>query len=427
MSTKSHSQMHDVTGTRSLTIRSVILFSNFFLIILAYYQVKSASRSLLIEFWGSENFPWVWIASALVLGGFIGVYHRMVEHYSRLAVVLGSCLLFIALLLVFRVALAWQGAAASIAFYIFVDIFSVILVEQFWSLADSVTEAGAGRRSFWFISTGGLLGGVVGGAVASALLEFTPMRTADLLLSCAAILVATFLLNLSMGRMGLYREVSVMGRPVVLAGGWRALVKSRYLILIAAALLCSQLAQPVVEYQFIKAVEASYTALDARTQYISEFFSVLGLVSIAINLLITPLLHRHLGIMWGMVTQPLVLAASSLVFMAQHTLMVASAMKICDRGLSYSINRASKEQLYIPVDPVHTYQAKAWIDMLGYRLFKVLGSALILLLARLLPLGDNAANLSGLTLLVCVVWIAVLALLAREYHAFVKQPVTAAA
>ncbi|MGB7931766.1 MAG: Npt1/Npt2 family nucleotide transporter [Gammaproteobacteria bacterium] len=421
MSTKSTSEQYGKTRIQSLKVRSIILFSNFFLIILAYYQVKSASRSLLIEYWGSDNFPWVWIASALVLGSFIGLYHRLVERYSRLAVVLGSCLMFIVLLVGFRVALDGQGTVASVAFYIFVDIFSVILVEQFWSLADTVTEADAGRKSYWFIGSGGLLGGVIGGAAATAMLEFTPMRTPDLLLSCAAILIATFLLNLAMGRMGLYREVPSEGPPVVVAGGWRALIKSRYLILIACALLCSQLAQPVVEFQFIKAVEASYTALDARTQFISSFFSVLGLVSIAINLLVTPFLHRYLGVMWGMVTQPVVLAVSSLAFMAQPTLMIASVMKIADRGLSYSINRASKEQLYIPVDPVRTYQAKAWIDMLGYRLFKVLGSAIILVLANWIPLGKNAVQLGWMTLLICLAWSLVLALLAREYHTFVNE------
>ncbi|MGD2056537.1 MAG: ATP translocase, partial [Gammaproteobacteria bacterium] len=106
------------------------MFSNFFLIILAYYQVKSASRSLLIEYWGSSNFPWVWIASALVLGSFIGFYHRLVERYSRLWVVLGSLVLFATLLVVFHAALGWHGRVAAICFYVFVDIFSVILVEQ---------------------------------------------------------------------------------------------------------------------------------------------------------------------------------------------------------------------------------------------------------------------------------------------------------
>jgi len=404
--------------TSSLKVRSIFLFTNFFLIILAYYQVKSASRSLLIEFWGVESFPWIWIASALLLGSFIGLYHGLVERYSRLAVVLASCLLFILLLVFFRAALGWQGVAASAGFYLFVDIFSVILVEQFWSLTNTITAGEAGRKSYWFIGTGGLLGGVLGGITAASLLKYTPLQTPDLLLSCAAILVLTFLLNLFMGRLGLYEEVVDKGPAVIAAGGWRTLVKSRYLILIACTLLCSQLVQPVVEYQFLKAVEAGYTQVDARTEFISTFFSILGLVSIGINLLLTPFIHRHLGVMWGMLTQPLILALSSIFFMSQPVLITAAIMKISDRGISYSINRASKEQLYIPVDPVHTYQAKAWIDMLGYRLFKVLGSALILVLAQWLPLGDNAQHLGWLTLLICGSWIIVLSLLAREYHAF---------
>jgi len=402
----------------SLRYRSIILFTNFFLIILAYYQVKSASRSLLIEYWGAESFPWVWIASALLLGSFIGFYHRLVERYSRLAVVLGCCLLFILLLVFFRAALGWHGAAASAGFYLFVDIFSVILVEQFWSLANTITASDAGRKSYWFIGTGGLLGGVLGGVTAAALLQYTPLETPDLLLSCAAILVLTFTLNLLMGRLGLYREVTDSGPAVIAEGGWRMLLTSRYLILIACALLCSQLAQPVVEYQFLKAVETAYTRLDARTEFISTFFSVLGLVSIGINLLVTPFIHRYLGVMWGMLTQPVILAFSSVIFMVQPVLTTAAIMKISDRGLSYSINRASKEQLYIPVDPVHTYQAKAWIDMLGYRLFKVMGSALILLLAHWLPLGVNAQQLGWLTVLICGAWIVILSMLAREYHAF---------
>jgi len=100
-------------------------------------------------------------------------------------------------------------------------------------------------------------------------------------------------------------------------------------------------------------------------------------------------------------------------------------MKISDRGLSYSINRASKEQLYIPVDPVRTYQAKAWIDMLGYRVFKVAGSALIILFTQWMPVDTGEAQLSWITLVICVVWIGVLALLAREYQVYTAQPSTA--
>ncbi len=409
----------------SLAKRAAVLFANFFLIILAYYQVKSASRSILIEYWGADQFPYVWIASALVLGSIIGVYHRLVERYSRLNVVLGSCLAFIALLVGFRILLGLGSSSAALAFYIFVDIFSVILVEQFWSLANTVNDTDGGKRSYWFVGTGGLLGGGVGGWLSARLIEQTPMTTPDLLLSCAVLLGVTFGLNLLIGRMGLYAEVPDSAQTLVPKGSWRTLVRNRYLALIAGALLCSQLAQPLVEYQWAKAIEATYHDLDQRTAYYGDFFLVLSLVSIGVNLLLTPLVHRYLGVIAGLLAQPLMLSMFSFGFMAQPTLWVASAMKVSDRGLSYSINRASKEVLYIPVDPVRTYQAKAWIDMLGYRLFKILGSALILLFTKWLWFSLSVAELSWVTIAVCVSWFFVIAMLAREYHGVTARPAIA--
>ena len=66
-----------------LSERGAILFGNFFLIILAYYHIKPASRSLFIEYLGADLLPYVWIATAVVLGTLIGFYHRLVERYSR--------------------------------------------------------------------------------------------------------------------------------------------------------------------------------------------------------------------------------------------------------------------------------------------------------------------------------------------------------
>ena len=408
-----------------LAKRAAILFFNFFLIILAYYQVKGASRTLLIEHWGADKLPYIWIVSALVLGTFIGFYHRLVETYSRLRIVLGSLVLFIALLIVFRLLMGVGFAPAALGFYIFIDIFSVILVEQFWSLANTVNQTDEGKKSYWFIGTGGLAGGVAGGALAAFLVESTGMTTEDLLLSCAGFLLLILVSNLYMAKLGLYEEAprGAGPSPVASGEGWRALIQSRYLLLIAAALFCSQMAQPIVEYQFIKSIEISIEGTDERTVFISKFFSVLGLVSIGVNLIATQLVHRFLGAVAGVMVQPIVLGLSAFAFMAQPVLMVASGMKIADRGLSYSINRASKELLYIPVDPVHTYQAKAWIDMLGYRLFKVAGSALILVFINLLPI--SIGQFSWLTLVICIIWICVIALLGREYNSFTAEPVPA--
>jgi len=407
-----------------LTTRAGVLFINFFLIILAYYQVKAASRSLVLEHFNPDAFPWLWIVTALVLLAFIGTYHRMVERFPRLNVVLASCLIFILALVGFRILFDVHGPSAAIGFYVLVDIFSVVLVEQFWSLTNTITSSAEGRRSYWFVGSGGLAGGVAGGAVAAGLISYTPLTTPDLLLSCAACLVLVIGLNLWMSRLGLYREVNraAQGPSLVSAsGGWRALIGSRYLLLIAALVMCAQLAQPVVEYQFLSTVNEAYPEREERTAFISWFFSILGIASIGVNLLLTPMVHRVLGMLAGLATQPITLMVFSLGFMAQPVLWMAGAMKIADRGLSYSINRASKELLYIPVDPVRTYQAKAWIDMLGYRLFKVLGSFLIIAFTQALGVG----GLGGLTVAICVAWLLLILALGREYARIHTPPATA--
>ncbi len=417
-----------VTGEHArsrLTWRAVTLFINFFLIILAYYHIKSASRSLFVEFLGADRLPYVWIGTAVFLGAVIGFYNRLVVRHSRLNVVEGTCLTFIVLLVLFRFLLEVGHPVTVVSFYIFVDIFSVVLVEQFWSLANTIYTSEQGKRWYGFVGTGGLAGGVAGGAISGALLDQHWLSTQGLLIVSAAILGLVFVLNLVMGRMGLYQEIAGTGRKRADAGVLQTLLESRYLMLIAAILLLSQLCESVVEFQFMKSVQAAYQDLDARTSYVSWFYSVLGVFSIGINLVITPLVHRFLGIMAGLLAQPLLLGVFSVVFMLHPVLSAAAPMKISDRGLSYSINRASKELLYIPVDPVLTYQAKAWIDMFGYRVFKVLGSVLILILSVWRPLNSGMDLLSCLTILVCAVWIAAVFWVCREYVKITALPAPA--
>ena len=403
-------------------VRCVLLFTNFFLIITALYLLKPASRSIFISALGSDYLPYVWIATALALGLIIGVYHRLVARHSRIHVVLASCAVVIAGLVGFYPTLGHSGFAQAFAFYVFVDMLSVILVEQFWSLTNTIFSTEDGKRWYGLIATGGLLGGVAGGSLSSALIRHLQLETIDLLLVAAGVIGLLVLLTLLMGRLGVYREhAGVRDNGNDGHGDWRAILRHRYLFLIAAILLLAQIVEPLVEYQFMKVVEASIADREARTAYLGAFFSVMSAVAIGINLLITPLVHRWLGALGGLFAQPLAVIAGSVWYMTQATLQAGAFLKIADRGLSYSINRASKELLYVPIDPLLIFRAKAWIDMFGYRLFKVLGSLLILLLTQWLPWGIDAAQLGWLVLGVCLVWLLALARLGGEYRGILAR------
>jgi AAA family ATP:ADP antiporter len=290
-------------------------------------------------------------------------------------------------------------------------------VEQFWSLTDSIYTTREGKSWYGIVGTGGLVGGVAGGWVSATLIKHTPLQTPDLLLTAAGIIGIIVVLTWLMGRVGIYCEVDHVVHPQQTAsGGWRILSHSRYLLLIAAVLLLAQLASPLVEYQFMNTVESAYPEREARTAFLSLFFSVLGIMSIAVNLGITPLVHRYLGAIAGLLVQPLMIIIFSWCFFLQSTLFFSCATKISDRALSYSINRASKELLYVPVDSVLIYQAKAWIDMFGYRLFKVAGSIFILLFTQWLPFRVSVPQLSWFIVSICAIWIGFIFVLRQDYQ-----------
>ena len=412
---------------RSIGVRSTLLFVNFFLIILALYQLKPASRSLFIESMGARSLPLVWIATALSMALFIGFYHRLVARYSRIHIVLATCAAIALTLAGFRSVSADPGPVTSICLYVFVDILGVVLVEQFWSLTNSIYTTGEGKSWYGFVGSGGLLGGLLGGWLSAALIRYTPLTTPDLLLTAAGLIVLIALLTGLMGRVGLYCEVENVVRPSASLDGWRIFGHSRYLLLIAALLLLAQLASPLVEYQFMHSVEAVYAEREARTAFLSAFYGVLGVVSVAVNLLITPAVHRFLGPIAGLLVQPVLMCLCAWGYLLQPTLLFGGAARISDRAISYSINRASKELLYIPVDPVLIYQAKAWIDMFGYRTFKIAGSLLILVFTQWLPFTLAVPQLSWFTIGICALWCAMVFLLRGQYRALCPEATAGAA
>jgi ATP:ADP antiporter, AAA family len=366
-------------------IKALFLFFNFFIIITAYYQVKPASRSLFLEFLGSDKLPYIWIGSALTLGLLMPIYHKAVKNYCRYWVVTISGAIIAITLLLFHSLLQEATMWKTIYFYIFVDIFSVVLIEQFWSLANSSYNLQQGKKWYGLIGSGGLVGGIIGGYFASVLIKKFDYQTIDLLWISSILILILLGITLYMSKRGWYQETppAVSVNPDTNSKDKIYFhTQIRYLFLITAMILLAQMIEPIIEYQFMKIVEVAYPAREMRTAYLSSFLSILGIAALCINLLLTPLVHRFFGVIAGLSFQPFAIMISSFFYISSSSLLSAALLKISDRALSYSINRASKELLYVPIASDLIYQAKAWVDMFGYRLFKVLGSILIILLTK---------------------------------------------
>ncbi len=414
--------------------RALWLFLNFFLIIAAYYQIKPASRSLAIEYIGTDNIPYLWIASALLLGLLMPGYQWLVKHSRRRLLNLYSITLFMLLLVGFYFILGSPGLNSTIGFYLLADIFSVILVEQFWSLSNSVSNTQSAKKWYGLIGAGGLSGGIFGSFLASWLIKDWSLTSHDLLLVAVVFILFLLVLTLFLAPKGIYLEGHLKS-PLMENENDKfksdnssplpeTIVRPRYLVYITAILCLAQLVEPIVEYQFLKIIEITYPLRDERTAYISLFLGWLGIISLMINLLITPLVHRFLGVIIGLCIQPFCVLMSAMVFLSGPNLLTGSILKIADRGLSYSLNRASKEMLYVPIPTRQIYQLKAWIDMFGYRLFKLTGAVLILVFTQWSFYKLALEDFSYIVMLTCLLWLAFVLWGIRKEYALILKSVT---
>ncbi len=378
----------------------------FFTIIAAYYFLKPLSRSLYITYVGSSNLPYVWIATTLVLSILIPLYQWKLSKLHPLKQILTLISSLAILLTFFRFQLDAAGTYSAFGFYILIDVYSVLLVENFWSLINSVYRDGSGKRWYGLIASGGMLGALFGSAATSRLIETFGLSTLDLIIAAILIFIIALLLVTVLFKARLIQSAEWKhdNKGFNFKEIFNQLTGSRYLRLLAGLLLAAQLIEPIVEFQFMSLVESEISSLEDRTKYVSEVFAYVSIFGLLVNLVILPLVHTYIGLAAGLLLQPLLIGLFSFIFLFWQALFSVSMLKIVDRGLSYSSGRASRELLYIRYDTQMIYNLKAWIDIYGYRLFRILGSLLILLITNVFSKSVSVIIFSFLSLLIITAW-----------------------
>lgn len=267
--------------------------------------------------------------------------------------------------------------------YVWKDVYVVLLVEQFWSLSNSMHTVASGKRSFGVLLFIGGLGAVFGNQLVALLAEplgsWTVYQGSILLLLPFAYFISRAHIALGHSDPGPARA-DAPG-----AAGLAVLARSPYLLTIAAIVALGQVMAGALEVVFTQHVAATYgtgdfvaKAQDARAAFEGRFWTWVNLGSMSMQL-VTPLILSLLAIPTIHLLIPIahLLAIGLLLFYPSlHTAAFAFAwFKVVD----YSLFRASKEVLYVPLDFDARYRAKMLIDMTIYRTAKG-GSGMLLYL-----------------------------------------------
>ncbi|MBI4398751.1 MAG: MFS transporter [Candidatus Omnitrophica bacterium] len=398
--------------------KTLLMFFYFFITITCLYILKPVRNSIFLEKSGFENLPYVWISTVLIMVGVVTLYVKAAGWVKKNILLIGLVLFFVSNIFVFWWLLGKDIPGLPFVFYIWVSIFSIMSATQFWTLANDIFNPREAKRLFGFIGSGGILGGMCGGYITGLLVGV--LGTVNLLIIAAFILIISAVLiqwiwehTFSYKHSVKIREESEEPIPIVEVeekpkpGGSREALKniwrSKYLLLLLTMVCLAKLVSTLVEYQFNGIVQGSFIGIDKKTAFFGWFWGMLNTVSFAIQFFLTSRVLRHLGIRVALLILPVGLLFGNMAILLNPAIWSAVCTMMYDGSMNYSLNQASKEVLYVPIAREIRYRVKPFIDMVGYRTAKGLGSVLILFMTHVLVLNMN--SVSVLTLILIGVWV----------------------
>ncbi|MGI9301676.1 MAG: NTP/NDP exchange transporter [Gammaproteobacteria bacterium] len=384
----------------------LLLFLFFFFVIAAFWTLKPLRTSSVVKAFGVDYYPLIKQGVVLFIPFVVMFYSMMTSMLSRRHLVQFFTAIFIVFNVVFWCLFQWTPAGwVKVAFFFYVDTYITVMVALFWTYLNDVYKPDEAKRVYGVIGAGGLTGGIVGASIsgwASELLGNNIVLVATVLLVPIAVIIR--LLEESAGK-DAQPVIAASGKGdrspgKVFFEGATTVLKSRYLLSVVAIVGLYEIISTIIDYQFNASASAAYETRDALAGFQGKVFFIAQIFALGIQLFITSWVHRKFGVLTGLLFLPLALMTGSVMFLIAPLLSVITLVIASEAALAYSINQASKEILYVPLDAVSKYKGKAFIDMFGLRAAKTVGA--IILLVYILVLRDYGFGV-GFLVGVCIV------------------------
>ena len=396
---------------------ALLMFAYSFLAMASYNILKPLTRSKFIADLGSDNLPYVLLASAVVIGLLMHWYTTAAGRLARSHVIPATQAAIIALLVVFSLLLRTSAEWVAVAFYLFGQILGVLLISQFWTLANDVYDARQAKRLFGFIGAGASLGGAAGAALVTIIVD--RVGTPDLLLVSAVTLGACLAIVVMIDRRypittaaQAVDEGGVGGREAI-----HLLLHSRHFRVVALAVMCAAAGATIVEQQLNMAAEAlkGHEGDAAIAVFLAQIAFYTSIVGFILQVVATSRIHRSLGLAFALVLLPVALGSMATVILLTGAFWAPQAARVLDSTLRYTVDKTSREVLFLPLPSELKYRAKPFIDVTMDRFAKGATAVVILVLIQPWGLGLDWRRLSYASIAVMVLWIATALVARRQY------------
>lgn len=353
-------------------------------VLCGYEMLRTTANTLFVAAYGKQSLPWI---VALIPVGVSPVIYG----YGRLLSWLGPrrtlhVTTALAVLTMFLCYLGIQAGSKPVRgiLYVFKESYVVLLVEQYWSYIDSKLSKNSGKRLNGPICGIASIGAVIGGYMLSALsarwgtLTMVPLAG---LVTLPTILLteAAFRRCGEPRRSGKQPSASSPGHSTDHLG-LQLFRKNRMLVLLICLISSAQLVGGVLELSFKGLLQDHIPDVDAQNAFSGRYFAWINGLAMLGQFILAPVLLSFVERRYIHLAIPIVHTLACAYLFAAPSLFRAGLALLVFKVLDYSIFRAAKELLYVPLSFDVRYRAKEIIDVFGYRASKAVTSLGITLL-----------------------------------------------
>jgi len=414
--------------------RALLMLVNVFLILVSYYILKTVREPLILATDVPEVLQGLGIhdtaevktyasaGQALLLMAFVPAYGWFASKVDRSKLVLGVTLFFVANIVAFALGVRANVDHIGVYLYIWVGIFSLSIIAQFWSYANDTYSKEAGSRLFPIIAIGSTIGSPIGAWVAARMFEARLPPEAMLYLA-AVLLLVTAGLFLPIDRSGSLRQQALANdAPLGGKSGFALVFASPYIRLIALLLVLLNVVNTTGEFilSHIVTVRAqALTAADAafdKGAYIGAFygdyFFWVNVAALVLQAFVASRLVKRFGLAGVLFALPLIALGSYGIIALGASLAVVRWAKTAENSADYSVMNTAKQLMWLPTSREEKYKAKQAVDAFFYRIGDLAAAAVVFVGTSWLSMGSRAFAIANL--LFVIAWLVLAARIVRE-------------
>ena len=392
---------------------ALLLFFNIFLLLLAYYILKTVREPLILTTGGAQLKSYAAGAQAAVLLGYVPLYGLLVSRLSRNRLIVTVVLAFVACIQLFFVAGQLGVPYLGFAFYVWVGIFSLTMIAQFWSFANDVYSKDEGNRLFALIAVGSTAGAPLGAATAQALFSRGVSPWAMMQIASALLLLHLVLYSRVWARPSTATGAAKPSK----SGGFTLVLSDPYLRLVALLLVLLNIVNSTGEFILARLVTERAAELAAaspgfqRGPYIGAFYGSyffwVNVASVILQAFLVSRVVKRWGFKGALLALPVLALGAYSAAALGAGLMAVRVIKTAENSVDYSMMNTAKQMLWLPTTREQKFKAKQAIDTFFVRTGDLLAAAVVFVGTNYLALGAGGFAITNVVVVSLALVVAV--------------------